>query len=108
IQRALESAGVVFVQENGEGPGVRLKKGFATEAAEDAADAALFAERTAAVREGRDRFLTPEEMEALREDKGAPRNAGETERLRDLRRARAKEPREAQAKLKPPPGKPRG
>jgi hypothetical protein len=26
IQRALESAGVIFVEENGEGPGVRLKK----------------------------------------------------------------------------------
>lgn len=27
IRRALESAGVIFVAENGEGPGVRLKKG---------------------------------------------------------------------------------
>ncbi|MDR6954909.1 putative transcriptional regulator [Ancylobacter sp. 3268] len=27
IQRALESAGVIFVAENGEGPGVRLRKG---------------------------------------------------------------------------------
>lgn len=27
IRTALESAGVIFVQENGEGPGVRLKKG---------------------------------------------------------------------------------
>jgi transcriptional regulator with XRE-family HTH domain len=27
IQRALEEAGVIFVEENGEGPGVRLKKG---------------------------------------------------------------------------------
>ena len=27
IQRALESAGVIFVPENGEGPGVRLRKG---------------------------------------------------------------------------------
>ena len=26
IQQALESAGVVFIEENGEGPGVRLKK----------------------------------------------------------------------------------
>ena len=26
IQRALEDAGVIFVEENGEGPGVRLKK----------------------------------------------------------------------------------
>lgn len=26
IQGALETAGVVFVEENGEGPGVRLKK----------------------------------------------------------------------------------
>ena len=26
IQRALEDAGVIFVSENGEGPGVRLKK----------------------------------------------------------------------------------
>ena len=26
IQRALESAGAIFVEENGEGPGVRLKK----------------------------------------------------------------------------------
>ena len=26
IQRALESAGVIFVAENGEGPGVRLRK----------------------------------------------------------------------------------
>jgi transcriptional regulator with XRE-family HTH domain len=28
LQRALEAGGVVFVDENGEGPGVRLKKGF--------------------------------------------------------------------------------
>jgi predicted transcriptional regulator len=27
IRRALESAGVIFVEEDGEGPGVRLKKG---------------------------------------------------------------------------------
>lgn len=27
IRAALESAGVIFVAENGEGPGVRLKKG---------------------------------------------------------------------------------
>jgi hypothetical protein len=27
IRRALESAGVIFVDENGEGPGVRLRKG---------------------------------------------------------------------------------
>lgn len=27
IQTALESAGVIFVAENGEGPGVRLRKG---------------------------------------------------------------------------------
>ncbi len=27
IQRALEAAGVIFVDENGEGPGVRLRKG---------------------------------------------------------------------------------
>lgn len=26
IRRALEKAGVIFVEENGEGPGVRLKK----------------------------------------------------------------------------------
>lgn len=26
IQRALEDAGIIFVAENGEGPGVRLKK----------------------------------------------------------------------------------
>lgn len=26
VQRALEDAGVIFVEENGEGPGVRLKK----------------------------------------------------------------------------------
>lgn len=26
VQRALEEAGVIFVAENGEGPGVRLKK----------------------------------------------------------------------------------
>ena len=26
VQRALEKAGVIFVEENGEGPGVRLKK----------------------------------------------------------------------------------
>lgn len=26
IQRALEEAGVIFVEENGEGPGVRLRK----------------------------------------------------------------------------------
>lgn len=28
VQRALETRGVVFVDENGEGPGVRRKKGF--------------------------------------------------------------------------------
>lgn len=27
VMRALDSAGVIFVAENGEGPGVRLKKG---------------------------------------------------------------------------------
>ena len=27
IRAALESAGVIFVEENGEGPGVRLRKG---------------------------------------------------------------------------------
>jgi len=27
LRAALESAGVIFVEENGEGPGVRLKKG---------------------------------------------------------------------------------
>jgi transcriptional regulator with XRE-family HTH domain len=27
LQRALETAGVIFVEENGEGPGVRLRKG---------------------------------------------------------------------------------
>jgi hypothetical protein len=27
IRRALESAGAIFVDENGEGPGVRLRKG---------------------------------------------------------------------------------
>jgi transcriptional regulator with XRE-family HTH domain len=26
IQRALEAAGVIFIDENGEGPGVRLRK----------------------------------------------------------------------------------
>lgn len=31
IRRALEAAGVIFVAENGEGPGVRLKKRRATE-----------------------------------------------------------------------------
>ena len=34
IQRALESAGVIFVEENGEGPGVRLKKGASAKDAE--------------------------------------------------------------------------
>lgn len=29
IQKALEAAGVIFVAENGEGPGVRLRKGGA-------------------------------------------------------------------------------
>lgn len=28
IRRALEAAGVIFVAENGEGPGVRLRKGL--------------------------------------------------------------------------------
>jgi hypothetical protein len=27
VRAALESAGVIFVNENGEGPGVRLRKG---------------------------------------------------------------------------------
>jgi hypothetical protein len=27
LRRALEAAGVIFVEENGEGPGVRLRKG---------------------------------------------------------------------------------
>lgn len=30
VIRALEAAGVIFVEENGEGPGVRLKKGKTT------------------------------------------------------------------------------
>ncbi|PWB83002.1 MAG: transcriptional regulator [Methylocystaceae bacterium] len=32
IRAALESAGVLFVDENGEGPGVRLRKGVALDA----------------------------------------------------------------------------
>ena len=28
VREALESAGVIFVEENGEGPGVRLRKGL--------------------------------------------------------------------------------
>ncbi|MDT2022835.1 helix-turn-helix transcriptional regulator [Methylocella sp. CPCC 101449] len=32
LQRALEAAGVIFVAENGEGPGVRLKKGASLDA----------------------------------------------------------------------------
>jgi transcriptional regulator with XRE-family HTH domain len=28
IRRAFEDAGVIFVEENGEGPGVRLRKGL--------------------------------------------------------------------------------
>lgn len=28
LQRALEAAGVIFVDENGEGPGVRLRKAY--------------------------------------------------------------------------------
>jgi transcriptional regulator with XRE-family HTH domain len=47
LRAALEAAGVVFVDENGHGPGVRLKKGYDPEAAEDAADIALFDERVA-------------------------------------------------------------
>lgn len=27
IQSALEAAGIIFIEENGEGPGVRLRKG---------------------------------------------------------------------------------
>src|ERR1700683_2760067 len=34
LQRALESAGVIFVDGNGEGPGVRLRKGVITPEAE--------------------------------------------------------------------------
>lgn len=30
LRQALEAAGVIFVQENGEGPGVRLRKGPGT------------------------------------------------------------------------------
>ena len=30
IQRTLEGAGVIFIEENGEGPGVRLRKGSPT------------------------------------------------------------------------------
>lgn len=32
IQRALEAAGVIFIAENGEGPGVRLRKDRRTDA----------------------------------------------------------------------------
>ena len=35
IRAALESAGVIFVEENGEGPGVRLKKERAGEQGAD-------------------------------------------------------------------------
>jgi transcriptional regulator with XRE-family HTH domain len=31
VRAALEAAGVIFVEENGEGPGVRLKKGLKKE-----------------------------------------------------------------------------
>jgi predicted transcriptional regulator len=30
IRTALEAAGIIFVAENGEGPGVRLRKGYPT------------------------------------------------------------------------------
>ncbi len=30
IQRALEAAGVIFIEQNGDGPGVRLRKGGQT------------------------------------------------------------------------------
>ena len=30
IRRALEGAGVIFIEENGEGPGVRMRKGGPT------------------------------------------------------------------------------
>jgi transcriptional regulator with XRE-family HTH domain len=35
VQRALETAGVIFVAENGEGPGVRLRKESAARAVND-------------------------------------------------------------------------
>ena len=35
LRSALESAGVIFVDENGEGPGVRLRKGTLTDQASD-------------------------------------------------------------------------
>ncbi|MGB8841311.1 MAG: transcriptional regulator [Aliidongia sp.] len=31
LQRALEAAGIIFIAENGEGPGVRLRKSTGTE-----------------------------------------------------------------------------
>jgi transcriptional regulator with XRE-family HTH domain len=31
IEAALEAAGIIFIAENGEGPGVRLRKGTGTE-----------------------------------------------------------------------------
>lgn len=33
LQAALEAAGVIFIEENGEGPGVRLRKGASADAA---------------------------------------------------------------------------
>lgn len=48
MTRALESAGVIFVAENGEGPGVRLKKGFTAAPRKVASAADVEASGTAA------------------------------------------------------------
>lgn len=50
MKAALETAGVIFVAENGEGPGVRLKKGFIPTAPRKASSAADVVASAKAVR----------------------------------------------------------
>ncbi|MBB6251436.1 hypothetical protein [Nitrospirillum iridis] len=57
LQSALEAAGVIFIQENGEGPGVRLRKHpaldpFAGEGATGLEMAKRFAKETAEMKDG--------------------------------------------------------
>jgi hypothetical protein len=48
MRAALETAGVIFVAENGEGPGVRLKKSFTAEPRKTSSAAEVEASGTAA------------------------------------------------------------
>ncbi len=76
IQTALESSGVLFVPENGEGPGVRLRKGVAaTLAAPSSVEALEAGAAHARRRAGTAADSAMAEMDASDDEKAARRSA---------------------------------